>query len=63
MTDAIASTIKGILAEHEAMKHAWQQVDADAWIGAVEHRDSLLDDLSALYRQRDSISTGLAPAL
>lgn len=59
--DRIAATIEAINAEHQAARQAEARQDADAWCGAVEARDCLLDDLSALYRQRRLVSVGVAP--
>lgn len=63
MVDRIEATIHAIGVEHQAMREAEARCDADAWCGAAEARDDLLDDLAALYRQRERIDTGHAPAL
>lgn len=59
----IASTCAAIAAERQAQVEAETRRDADAWCGATETLDSLLDDLCALLRQRDGVSHGLAPVL
>jgi hypothetical protein len=52
-----------IALERQAQQHAEKTADADAWCGAAEQIDVLLDDLCALLRQRDRITTGHAPSL
>lgn len=63
MTPAIDTCCASIARETEAMRDAELRDDADAYFGAYVHRDLLLDDLAALYRQRRPISTSLAPAV
>lgn len=55
---------EAITAERQAQLDAEARQDADAWCGATEALDDLLDDLCALLRQRTNrIDTGLAPAV